>query len=180
MTGEDAPPFDYAVNVRTLPRSGREERYEADADVRARLAERNGLHEVSTFRAQAKLMPWKRGSVQVKGRVVAHIVQFCAATGEPLDARVDEPIDMLFVPAGSPLATPRTNDDGELVFDPLGDDLPEPFEGDSIDLASLWCEFLTLGIDPNLRTEGATFDPGDAAVEAEPSPFAVLASLKKD
>lgn len=175
----DAVPFEYAVNVRTLPRSGREERYEADETARAALAAANGLEEVRAFRADAKLMPWKKGGVQVKGRVRADVVQPCAATGEPLAASVDEEVDMLFVPAGSPLAKPRTDPDGELVFDPLGEDLPEPFEGDSIDLAALWCEFFTLGLDPNLRTEGATFESVEEDAQKEPSPFAVLASLKK-
>ena len=175
----EAPPFQYDVNVRTLPRSGRQERFDAPVEVRERLARDNGVVSIDRLVATAHLVPWQRGGVHVTGRVEADIVQPCAVSGQPLRTAIEETIDLVFVPEGSALAAPRRDEHGEIVFDPLGDDLPEPFSGDSIDLAALWCEFLTLGIDPNARAPGATFDAAEHGDAAPDSPFAVLATLRK-
>ena len=177
----ETTPFTHPMNVRTLPRKGRNVVFSAPDDVRQRIADAYGLLDVEVFEATALLEPWKRDGVQITGRVKTRITQPCAITSEPLEAIVDEGVEVIFVPDGSRLSKPRTNDDGELILDPEGADLPETFVGDSIDLAAVWLEFFALGLDPFARKEGAEFvEPQADNDDPDPnSPFATLSSLKK-
>lgn len=182
---QDETAFTFPVNVRTLPRKGRHLKYSADEAARAKIAAAYDLEAVTSFEATCHISPWKRDGVKMEGRVKAAIVQPCAVTSEPLDNRVDEDVDMIFVPEGSKLARPRTNDEGEWVFDVEGDDLPDTFTGDSIDLAEVWLEFFAMGIDPFARKDGVDFAEGvgakfapDANLVESESPFAALAGLK--
>ncbi len=182
MNIEDDLPFSLPVNVRTLPAKGRIETYTAKQDVCANIAAAYDLVSIEHFKAEATLTPWKRDGVKASGWVKADYKQPCAALGEPLEQHMDEAFDLVFLPEGSRLIRPPGNDDGELVFDPLADDLPDTFSGDSIDLATVWLEFFALGLDPFARAEGVDFnaaDTSDEAASGRDSPFAVLESLKK-
>ncbi len=68
------------------------------------------------------------------------------------------------------------------MLDPEGDDPPETFEGDSIDLWPFVLEMLVLALDPFPRAPDAQLPTGpDEANEPEnagKSPFAVLQALK--
>ncbi|MGI9364505.1 MAG: hypothetical protein ACR2O8_04930 [Rhizobiaceae bacterium] len=171
--------FSYPVNVRRLARKGRHIEYEGDEDVRALIARDHDLLEVKTFCARSHVSPWKRDGVKLIGSVHADIVQPCAVTGESLDQRVEESFELTYLPEGSKPVMPQTDSDGELILDPIGDDPPEHFTGDSVDLALSWLEHFTLGIDPFARVEGAEFDP-EAEHNLRDSPFSVLEKLKSD
>ena len=115
--------------------------------------------------------------MEILGQLVAHIIQPCAVTADPLEQVVDEAIEFVFLPEGSKLLRPVELTDSELVLDPMGDEVPETFTGDSIDLAEPWLETFVLGVDPFARIEGSEFvaeNDGDAA----DSPFSALAQLK--
>ncbi|MEM8750922.1 MAG: DUF177 domain-containing protein [Pseudomonadota bacterium] len=175
-------PFSVPVNVRTLPRKGQQVRHEASEDERAALAGLHDLIAVESWRGECLLTPWKRDGVQLVGEVKAKIVQPCAVTLEPLHNEISEEFDLIFVPEGSKLALPHQNQDGELVFDADGDDLPETFTGDTIDLANVWLEFFSLAIDPFARHESADLDKVLTSAGVDPnesSPFAALSALKK-
>ena len=66
-----------------------------------------------------------------------------------------------------------------MILDPMGDDIPDTFIGDSLDLAGPWLETFALGIDPFARIDGAEFSNENIDSERE-SPFAALAALKSD
>ena len=148
---DEKQPFVLEVNVRTLPKKGQHVVYSAPEDVRAKIAETYDLISVENFEAKGQLSPWKRDGVHLTGQVKADITQPCAVTSQPLEAKLDEKVDIIFVPDGSRLAKPPMNDDGEWVFDADGGDLPETFIGDSIDVAQIWLEFFAMGIDPYAR-----------------------------
>ncbi|EFL90520.1 DUF177 domain-containing protein [Ahrensia sp. R2A130] len=171
-------PFSVPVNVRTLPSRGRVEDFTADDDQRAAIAEDQGLIEVKSFHGFATVTPWKKDGVMVQGKVRGNLVQACAVSGDPLTADLDEEFNAVFAPEGSVLLKPKLDVDGEIILDPEGDDPPEPFTGDSIDLAEVWLEFLALSIDPFARIEGAELDQEEAKT-GETSPFAALAALKE-
>lgn len=180
MTLEDEQrPFSLPINVRTLPKRGRAVKFEANAEEATAIAAENDLVSVEAFSATATVQPWKGQGVAVTGRVQASVTQPCAVTAEPVSDVVDEEVDMIFVPQDSKLAKPRLNEEGEWVLSVDGDDPPETFLGDSIDLATVWLEHFTLGLDPFLRADGATFDSAvEDTTQRERSPFAALAALK--
>ncbi|MEE9314836.1 MAG: DUF177 domain-containing protein [Rhizobiaceae bacterium] len=179
---DEVAPFEFAANIRTLSKKGQHVKYSAPEDAREAIATTYELVSVESFEAKALLAPWKRDGVQVTGHIKANITQPCAISSEPLTAVVDETVEMFFVPDGSKLAKPRTNEEGEWVFDVEGNELPETFVGDSIDVAAVWLEYFSLGIDLFARKNGAAFEPVEDGVEGgdkPDSPFAALAGLKK-
>jgi len=174
----ETPLFSVPVNVRTLPRKGHKAEYCATQEVRAELARRFDLIELLAYSGTCLVAPWKKDGVKIVGSVSAKLVQSCAVTAEPLQTSIDEEIDIVFVPRGSKLARPGMGENGEIILDPEGDDLPEPFDGDTIDLADIWLEFFALGFNPFARSPGAQLPQRDAS-DAEESPFAALSALKK-
>ena len=175
-------PFSSPVAVRKLPARGTVVNYNAPDDVRAAIAADFDLISIDVFEAQARVSPWKKQGVQISGSICAELTQACAITGEPLSTTVREEIDALYVPEGSKLAQPVVDGEGEIVLDPEAADPPETFNGDIIELAQIWLEFLALGLDPFARQEGAQLPDTSndlSGEDARTSPFAVLASLKK-
>ena len=168
-------PIRRVVNVRSLPKKGRSEAFEADGEVRESLARFLDVPAVEAFSAEADVTRWRGGGVRVAGRVRARLAQECVVTLEPIETEIDEPFDAVFVPEDSPLAPVREGD-VQMMVDAEGDDPPETFAGDTLDLGPIWSEFLTLAVDPFPRRPDAQL--ADAGNEAEPSPFAALAALK--
>ncbi|MHB2265579.1 YceD family protein [Aliihoeflea sp. PC F10.4] len=154
MTTTDSP-ISFGVNVLRLPASGMPVRFEADDEQKAALANAHSLVGMKTFHADLLVANWKRDGVKVTGRVKASIVQTCGVSLEPLDAVVDSEIHALFVPEGSRLARPDVLEGGEMLLDAEGEDGPEPFSGDTIDVGALAEEFFALGIDPYPRKAGS-------------------------
>lgn len=183
MIGEELPPpFSCLINVRRLPRKGQHVKYSAPDDIREKIAEENELISVERFDCTCLVTPWKKDGVKLVGEVKADLVQPCAISSEPLEAKVREPFEMLFVPDGSKLSRPMVNGEGELIFDADGPDLPDTFVGDSLDLAKVWLEFFVLGLDLYAKLDGAvlaTDKESDSENVKRISPFAALAGLKK-
>ncbi len=174
-------PFSHPINVKTLPRKGARERYEAPPEIRDAIASAYDVDAVSSFIASAEISHWKARGFRISGQVDALVIQPCAVTGEPLEVTVSEAVDATLVPTGSPLAKPRLDDAGELIFDAEGDDIPDEFDGTILDLADIWLEHFALGLDPFARAEGAEFESDtDEVNNGKASPFAVLAALKRD
>ena len=177
MTADDERPFSFPVKVRSLPSKGRTVTFEADSDVAVRIAEENHLLLVKNFIATAHVSRWRGDGVSILGRVSAALVQACAVSGEPLETLVAEEFETIFVPQASKLAKPRFAGESEWIFDPEGDDIPDTFTGDTIDLADPWLETFVLGLDPFARIEGAEIAV-DVSEDVKESPFAALAQLK--
>ena len=132
--------------------------------------------------AEFEVKRWKKDGVRLKGRVRADIVQTCVVTLEPMEAKIDEPIDAIFVPEGSKLARGPILEGGEMLLDPDGPDSPETFQGDTIDAGAVAAEYAAMAIDPYPRKEGVAFSAhveSTEADEAKPSPFAALKDWKK-
>lgn len=171
--------FKYPFKVRKLAKKGQHVRFSADAPTCERIARDYDLIEVKSFEVDCKVTPWKSDGVEVTGMIDADIVQPCALTAEPLAGKVREALDFIFLPEGSRLLRPPRFEEQEMILDPMGDDVPDTFSGDSINLASPWLETFALGIDPFARIEGAEFESDKLDSEVE-SPFAALAALKSD
>lgn len=178
---QNEKPFaiNYDFKVRKLPKKGQMIKYSASDAERAAIAQEYDLLNVEAFDVECLVVPWKRDGVQLSGTVMVRFDQPCALTAEPLGQMVKEEIDFIYLPEGSRLLRPPTIEDHELVLDPLGDDVPETFVGDSIDLAAAWLETFALGIDPFAHIEGVEFEKDGLDQESD-SPFSVLAELKTD
>lgn len=179
----DDVPFSYPVKVGHISANPVEVHIEADEEERAGLARLWRIPQVKSLKAVMTVARWKKDGVRVKGHVTAEIVQSCVVTLEPVEAAISEDFEQLYVPEGSKLARLTTGEQGEMVLDPEGPDLPESFAGDSIDAGAAVAECVAMAIDPYPRKPGVEFAAhieDDGENERKPSPFAVLKDWKKD
>jgi uncharacterized metal-binding protein YceD (DUF177 family) len=179
----DKPPFSHQVKVARISHDPLEMHVEADAGARQALARLWNVVSLEALEADVKVRRWKKDGVRVIGEVRGSVTQACVVTLEPVRSEIDEEIDQIFVPEASPLARIPANDDGEIVIDPDGPDLPETFSGDVIDIGAIVAEFAAMGLDPYPRKPGVEFQEHLENVgepERKPSPFAVLKNLKVD
>lgn len=147
----------------------------ADEAERNAIAGRIGLNRLDRFEAHATFTR-KGPVVGARGRVLASLEQSCVVTGEPVPAHVDEPFDLVFMPE------PQTSrSEEELELGPADVDVVF-HDGSTIDLGAAVADTLALSLDPYPRSAGADAALREAGVltEAEMSPFAALAKLKKD
>ena len=167
---EGASPVSFKASVTRLPQSGMPVLVDADARQREALAAAHGLVSVERFHAELLVAPWKRNGVRVSGRVEADITQQCVVTLDPLQAKVEEAVEGLFLPEDSKLGRLGFEAGGEIHIDAEGPDSPETFSGDTIDVGALAEQFFALGIDPYPRKPGAMLaagDGGDASSQPE-------------
>lgn len=138
---------------------------EATAGERLALAERLHIPAVSALWCRFTLR--RRGDVVVaEGELRAAVVQSCVVSLEPVEQTVLDRFELRFVPAGA-------ETDGE---DPEAPD-ELPYEAGAIDLGEAAAEQLALSLDPYPRHPDATLDP--AVAEADPNPFASLATFRR-
>jgi uncharacterized metal-binding protein YceD (DUF177 family) len=152
------------------------ERIDLAADESERKAATQRLGLQSLDRLEAHVVLTRTGEiVRAQGRLLASLEQSCAVTGDPVPAHVDEPFELIFMPE------PRAGHSDEEIE--LGEaDCDVVFhDGSTIDLGSAIADTLALSLDPYPRSAGAEAALKEAGVlsEAEASPFAVLAQLKK-
>lgn len=175
------PPFSYRIKVGQVSHNPLEVRIEADERERAGLARLWDIPGVERLTAELRIRRWKKDGVKVVGSIHAEVTQACVVTLDPVGQVIDEEIEEIFVPEGSPLARIPANDAGEIMVDPDGPDLPEPFTGDEIDVGALVSEMAAMLLDPYPRKPDAQFaghGEGEAGDDRKPSPFAALRNLK--
>jgi uncharacterized metal-binding protein YceD (DUF177 family) len=176
MTKADSKPlWSLPVAVGDIPESGRRYDLVPDASLRTALAKLAGLRELASLKATFDVSRHGSRGLRVSGRVEATVGQTCSVTLEPMENKVDENVDVLFLPPSELFADDGTTAATETI-DP---DAPEPLIGDSIDLGAIATEFLLLGIDPYPRKRDAAFDPPAVEEDTSSHPFAALAALKK-
>ena len=147
----------------------------ADEAERKSIARRLGLDGLDRLEAHAVLSR-KGDIVRAEGRLLAALAQSCVVTNEPVASHVDEPFDLIFMPEPAAGAADQEVELGESDCDTVFHD------GARIDLGGAIADTLALSIDPYPRSAGADAALKEAGImtEAEASPFAVLARLKKN
>ncbi|ODT05747.1 MAG: metal-binding protein [Mesorhizobium sp. SCN 65-20] len=168
---ETRSPVSFPANVARLPQKGLPVVVDADETQRAALAEAHGLLSVERYRAELLVTKWKRNGVKVSGRVEAEITQACIVSLEPVEAKIDEEVEAVFLPEDSKLGREGFHAGGEILLDAEGPDAPETFSGDSIDVGALAEEFFGLAIDPYPRKTGAAVAAAGDDVEPVESEF---------
>jgi hypothetical protein len=172
-------PWSVRVSVAQIPDTGLHREFEADAAVRAALAELAGVREILAVSASLDVSPGGGGRFHVGGRVKARIGQTCVITLDPIENDIDELIDLIFAPREQiPELSDLVDDaaEGEVEIP----DPPEPIENGVIDLGRVATDAFFLGIDPYPRRPGAVFEPAVVAADAGDHPFAALKALKPD
>ena len=174
--GMPSRPWSVPVSIHEIPETGRRFELEADETVRAALAGALGLRALP--RAAATFELTRRGAdrLRVVGRVAATVGQTCVVTLEPIENEIEEAVDLDFVLAAA-TDTDEAQDKSRRV-EVMVEDTSELLHGDTVDLGALATEFLTLGIDPYPRKEGAVFQTPPAE-DGSDHPFAALARLRR-
>jgi uncharacterized metal-binding protein YceD (DUF177 family) len=146
----------------------------ADDAERSNVAERLALSALGRLEAHVRLS--RSGPrVRAEGRIAATLDQNCVVTGELVAAHVDQPFALLFMPAFDSSDPDEEIELGEEDCDTVF------YDGAAIDLGGAIADTLALSIDPYPRSAGADAALKEAGVlpEAQASPFAMLARLKK-
>lgn len=152
---EPRSPVSFLAHVSRLPQKGLPVVIDADPRQRAELARVHEVLSVERFRAEVVVVSWKRNGVRVEGRVEADITQECVVTLDPITNHIDEPIGATFLPTESKLGRLGFDGGGEIMIDPEGEDSPETFSGDTIDVGALAEQIFGLAIDPYPRSQQA-------------------------
>ena len=144
----------------------------ADESQRAVLAEQLELDALDLLEAEVEILPWGR-DYEIKGTFRANILQTCGVTLEPLPSQI---VGRFSVKASETPAEVEHDPNLEITLETP--DPPDLIENGEIDLAAYVIEHLALEIDPFPRKPGVEFEP--PVTDPEPSPFAVLAQLRRD
>jgi len=175
-------PFEYEfsrpIRVEQVPTGGMELKLEAKPAERAALAERFGLVSIDRLIAHVRLKAIAGGAlIRVDGTLSASVVQTCVVSLDPLPAEVEDEFNLTFGGA----EPDQIGAEIELSLD--DEDPPDLIENGVIDVGEAVAEQLALALDPFPRKPGIAFEGGEEPTPEEvkkPSPFAVLAQLRKN
>ncbi|MGF7160020.1 uncharacterized metal-binding protein YceD (DUF177 family) [Rhodoligotrophos appendicifer] len=169
--------FSRPIMVERIGAGGDESVMATQAECRL-VAQRLGILDVYALRAEATVLPWKKGGLHVSGAFHAEVEQSCVVTLEPLVLTYEEKFERYFLPAKAIAAV----EEGELFIDADEEEPPQAIEGNVVDLGEVVVEELALALDPYPRKADAAVDARyvlGQATEVPPGPFATLAALKK-
>jgi len=137
--------FSRVIDVTALSKSGRPSSIEANAEERAQLLERLGLHDLESFSATFSMSPWRGSGVSVKGKLHARVVQTCVVSLDLLINDINESFDLNFLPQK------QIDDDLLLDQDSFDNDVPEPLGDGRIDIGDYMVQLVALALDPYPR-----------------------------
>jgi len=150
----------------------------ADAARRQSIAQAFGMIELSALTAHIETSGASgvKPVVRVKLRLEGEVTQECGVSLEPFTHGISDVLDIQCIEKGR--VTGEVAEVGAREFTLNDLDEPDVIENGQIDLGQYVIEALGEAYDPFARKPGAVFE--EPELEKEPSPFAVLAKLKKD
>ena len=172
---DSRPPWSVRLDESDVPETGRHVDLVADAETRAAIAELAEVVSLPRVAAEFDVARYGRGGLRVVGRVSATVEQTCVVTLEPMESAIDEPIDLVFVPA----MIPSSEGLGEVEMASDAPDEPDELVDGAVDLGAIATEFLILGIDPYARKADAVFE-APAVGDDSAHPFEALAALASE
>jgi uncharacterized metal-binding protein YceD (DUF177 family) len=175
------------INVKRLPKLGNTIKLsikdrEFGVKESTALVSHLGVESVESLEVSLIFKPWTRDGVQVDGEINSTLHSQCPVTLKNVEQHLHSVFKAKFVPPQSKLAKPRLNEEGEMIIDIDSEDIPDIYEGETLDAWAIVMEYLMLEIDYFARADNATFEPQTAFQPSEReivSPFAKLRSLKK-
>lgn len=169
-----SPEFSVIVPLDTIGDGPRKMTISASDEERSALAGRFGLVAIQALSAELALEWLKPEKVlALRGRFSAHITQSCVITLDPVEAELDEVLDIVFS---------RNPADTADIIDP---NEAEILEGEDIDVGEIVAEELSLSLNPYPRRadiDPASLDlgPGAQIVSEEAAAQEARNSAKKD
>lgn len=177
-------PFSFPVKVGHVASNAVTIKIEADEKEREGLAKLWNIVGVDTLTADVRLSRWKRDGIRVAGTFKGELKQICVASLQPIPTLIEDEFTAHFVPETSKLARRDDIQDGEIIIDVDGPDIPDTFTANTIDIAEVVAEYAALVIDPYPRDPEVLLDEkyqtSDIDDDKAPSPFAALASIKDE
>jgi uncharacterized metal-binding protein YceD (DUF177 family) len=167
-----APEFSRLVRADTLGEAPRRLSVEAKEEERAGLARRFALIGIARLGAEVALTR-KGDEIGLSGTLAAAVTQTCVATGEPVEALVEAPFEILF--------RPQPEGEGGEEVELSQSELDVVFYGGgAIDVGEAVAESLALNLDPYPRVPGAeqALKAAGVKTEEEAGPFGALAGLR--
>ena len=132
----------------------------AEAAERGALARRFDLLSLDRLEAEIRLWRVGGGLIRLSGRLRADVVQACVISLEPIACVIEQDFTLLYGPTQP----------GKSVIVDLETDMPEPFEGDAIDIGEAAAQQLALALEPYPRAPGASLEPGGDSVQPARKP----------
>ena len=172
-----APEFSRLYRIDALGTAPRAVAVEASEEERAALARRFGLQRIAALAADAELSR-SGATVTAAGTVRARVTQSCVATGDPVEASVEEPFRIVFTPHPEAAGPEEEIELSESELDTIF------YDGGAVDLGEAAAETMSLALDPFPRSPAAEAALREAGVKSEEearadsSPFAALKELK--
>lgn len=139
----------------------------ADGPARDRIADRLGVEAVKSLDAELDVVGGG-DRVSLKGRVRAALVRQCVVSLEPMEEEIDETFEIRF----ERNLTDVEDDDGPIYREPL--------ESQSIDLAEIAVQQVSLAMAPHPRKPDAKPPVPLGAADVIDGPFAALKRLVDD
>lgn len=176
---DDAPsPPSRAYDVSDIPSAGISGSINLVESERENVATLLQTPEVSKFQFEYALVPDQRKRFRLKGRLTANVVQECIITMEPVEATIDEEIQIDLWPSKDvEIAEKLAEEEGRTILL----EGPEPIIDGQIDVGQLAYECLADLLDPFPRKTGAEFESTcskTAKMDTQPNkPFANLDEL---
>lgn len=166
--------LDWVHRVQDIGEEGLSEKRVANREELSSLARALEILSCDALAVAYELRPSGGSKFRLQGRLEADVTQACIMTLEPVEARIEEQLDIEFRPSEMmPRPVPL-----EAEVSALEDF--EPVENGTVDIGRVVYEYLSAALDPYPRKKGAAFDwKRQGADEGTQSPFAVLANLKK-
>jgi uncharacterized metal-binding protein YceD (DUF177 family) len=164
------------VSIDDIPEQGMHIDLTADDAVRAEIARIATLRELPRLTASFDITREGTDAVRIDGEVSATVGQNCVVTLEPIESKIQEPINLLVT---AKAVGSIADEDGKITVDFDGTDQVEPIADDTFDLGAIATEFFLLGIDPYPRKNDAVFEAPKIAEDPAKHPFAALQALKK-
>ena len=166
----DKPVFTHLVTVDDIPARGLKVTLEAPQGVLPAIAKRLDVEGVTHLEAQIDVTR-KGPLVFLEGRIQAQLQRVCVSSLENMEEEIDETFRIEFEQGAEENLTEE-----EVEIDA---DAPEPLPDETLDLADIAVQQVSLAMTPFPRKPGA--EPvKDTAEQPSLSPFAALKDLKDD
>lgn len=181
---DEEQPFSFLVKVGHVSSNPVSITLEADEKEREGLAKIWKIVSVKSLKAEIRTSRWKRDGLRISGQFVGELVQDCVVSLKPISTKIEDEFVAHFVPDTSKLARQDNLQNGELIIDVEGPDIPDTFSGNTIDIAVVVSEFAAMAIDPYPRDPDAEIDEKFQSRSGDddkvPSAFAALAAIKSE
>lgn len=166
------PEMSRPLRVEKISANGVEETIIASERERQALARRFDLIDIKSLTARLTVRPERTGlNFAVTGKVEADVVQRCVVTLEPLDAHVEQVIDVHYA---APEFLTRAMPERDVEEEDM-----EPIENGVMDLGELAAQHLGIGLEPYPRKAGLpTLEAEFGEPIVKENPFAKLVLLK--